>query len=97
MSDEMKRYMDILKEHFDQGLKVLAEGLSVANDKLDRVIDITTDNTQRLDRLEVHVKVLKSDITSIKKEVGEIRSDLKEKDRQMKLLNKRMSTIELMK
>jgi len=95
MSDEMKRYIDILMEHVDDRFKLLAEGQSSILDKVERHTQQFTELSEQNTHINANINVIRQDIKEMKKDIKEIKSDVQEKDHQIKTLNQRVKKLEL--
>ncbi len=83
---EVKRYLGALSEIHNEGLKVIAEGQTIINRKLDEHTKILDSHTKILDS---HTRILNShtemigtlmeDVDTLKEDVSEIKKELKKK------------------
>jgi|SRR3989344_1399279 len=85
-TDEVKRYLGALKEHFDDKVKVVSDQFADVNRKLDAHTEKLDAHTEKLDshteKLNSHTEMIgkiMTDIEILKGDMSEVKNDLKQK------------------
>ncbi len=95
MSDEIKNYLSILSERFDDKIKILAEGQAGILHKVEEIQQVQKQDSEEIKVINIRLGIVENNLTTIKKDIKEIKSDIQEKDHQLKTLNQRVKKLEL--
>jgi hypothetical protein len=77
--EESDRKTGALSEEFQSRLSTVAEGITILNEKVDRIETTQNAHTEMIGIIAEDVAVLKDDVTILKDGVSEIKTELKNK------------------
>jgi len=75
-SDDVKRYIGAVTEKYEDGLKVLGEGIMDIKSTQDLHTKILESHTEMVGQLMEDVTILKEDVSVLKKDVGILKEDV---------------------